>query len=197
MVWADPAATFSVPQDLGSYILIGQDNKGSNGLTADGVTLTGCKVDGDGTCYTVGSTNGTTVTIQLSFTAEAGNYLFSFKSGHSQGTSEMSLSLKNSSSTEIWNNSGNNVAIAQTSGSWTPVDLHVFDLGELEAGTYTMTITGVSKTGSSYYGNFGNFSFHKSTQYATSWNNSANIIFTDAYNTGNSINNDWINIKFV
>lgn len=193
MVWADPAATFSVPQDLGSYILIGQDNKGSNGLTADGVTLTGCKVDGDGTCYTVGSTNGTTVTIQLSFTAEAGNYLFSFKSGHSQGTSEMSLSLKNSSSTEIWNNNGNNVTIAQTSGSWTPVDLHAFDLGELEAGTYTMTITGVSKTGSSYYGNFGNFSFHKSTQYATSWNNSANIIFTDAYNTGNSINNDWIN----
>lgn len=193
MVWADPEATFSVPQDLGSYILIGQDNKDSDGLTADGVTLTGCKVDGTGSCYTVGSTNGSTVTIQLAFTAEAGKYLFSFKSGHSQGTSEMSLSLKNSSSTEIWNNSGNNVAIAQTSGSWTPVDLHAFDLGELEAGTYTMTITGVSKTGSSYYGNFGNFSFHKSTQYATSWNNTANIIFTDAYNTGNSISTDWIN----
>ena len=192
MAWADPAATFSIPQNLGSYILIGENKKGNDGLTADGVTLTGCKVDGTGSCYTVGSTNGSTVTIQLAFTAEAGKYLFSFKSGHKEGTSELSLSLTNSGSTEIWNNNGNNVTIAQTS-AWTPVDLHAFDLGELEAGTYTLTITGVSKTGSNYYGNFGNFSFHKSTQYATSWNNSANIIFTDAYNTGNSINNDWIN----
>lgn len=191
--WADPAATFSIPQNLGSYILVGNDNQGGSGLTADGVTLTGCKVDGSGSCYTVGSTNGSTVTIQLAFTAEAGKYLFSFKSGHKEGTSELSLSLTNSGSTEIWNNNGNNVTIAQTSSSWTPVDLHAFDLGELEAGTYTLTITGVSKTGSNYYGNFGNFSFHKSTQYATSWNNSANIIFTDAYNTGNSINTDWIN----
>lgn len=192
--WADPAASFSIPQNLGSYILIGQDNKGGNGLTADGVTLTGCKVDGDGTCYTVGTTSGETVTIQFTFTAEAGNYLFSFKSGHKEGTSQLSLSLKNSSSTIIWNNGGNNVAIAQTSSSWTPIDLHAFSIGNLEAGeTYTMTITGVSKTGSSYYGNFGNFSFHKSTQYATSWNNTENIIFTDAYNTGNSISNDWIN----
>ena len=193
IAWADPEATLSIPQELGSYILIGQDQKGKNGLTADGVTLTGCKVDGDGTCYTVGSTNGSPVTIQFAFTAETGNYLFSFKSGHKEGTSELSLSLKNSSNSEIWNNGGNNVAIAK-SGSWTPVDLHAFNIGNLEAGeTYTMTITGVSKTGSSYYGNFGNFSFHKSTQYASSWNNTENIIFTDAYNTGNSISTDWIN----
>ena len=193
IAWADPAATLSIPQELGSYILIGQDKKGINGLTADGVTLTGCKVDGDGTCYTVGSTNGSPVTIQFAFTAEAGNYLFSFKSGHKEGTSEVSLSLKNSSNTEIWNNGGNNVAVAK-SGSWTPVDLHAFSIGNLEAGeTYTMTLTGVSKTNSSYYGNFANFCFHKSTQYAASWNNSANIIFSDAYNTGNSISTDWIN----
>ena len=187
-MWADPAATFSIPQNLGSYILIGQDKKGSSGLTADGVTLTGCTVDGNGACYTVGNTNGTTVTIQLALTAEAGSYLFAFKSG-AMDASIISLSLTNSSSEVVWSKANEPI---EDTNSWSLTKSHNFVIGNLAAGSYTMTITGVSKTGS-YYGNFGNFSFHKSTQYADNWNNTSNIIFTDAENSGNSISNDWIN----
>ena len=186
-MWADPAATFSIPQNLGSYILIGQDKKGSSGLTADGVTLTGCKVDGNGACYTVGSTNGTTVTIQFALTAEAGSYLFAFKSG-AQDASTVSLSLTNSSSEVVW--SKDNEPIEDTN-NWSLTKSHNFVIGNLAAGSYTMTITGVSKTGS-YYGNFGNFSFHKSSQYADNWNNTTDININDFYFDGANQNGNYI-----
>ena len=162
-----------IPQaDAGTYIPIGTVPATSGDKTpASGVTLTGCQVDGDHkseayTSYTVGSTNGSPMSIQFALTvadADAGNYLFSFKSGHSQGTATVSLSLKNSSNEEIWNNNGDNVNISNT-GAWTPTEVHTFFLGDLEAGNYTMTITGVStSSGTSFHGNFGNFCFHNGT----------------------------------
>ena len=155
--WAE--GTINIPQaSAGEYILIGNASVNPK-TTADGVTLTGCQVDGSSaTSYTVGSTNGNPFSIQLALTATAGNYLFSFKSGHAQGTAEVSLSLKNSSDVVVWNNGGENVQISNT-GAWALTEAHTFLLGDLDAGTYTLTLTGVSKTGN-YHGNFGNFCFH-------------------------------------
>ena len=158
--WAD--GTINIPQaSAGEYILIG-DGSVDPKTIANGVTLTDCQVDGkSATSYTVGSTNGNPFSIQLALTATAGNYLFSFKSGHKEGTAEVSLSLTNSENEEIWNNNGNNVQISNT-GKWDLTEAHTFLLGDLAAGEYTLTLTGVSKTGSSYHGNFGNFCFHTS-----------------------------------
>lgn len=118
------------------------------------------------TSYTVGSTNGSTVSIQFDLTATAGNYLFSFKSGHAQGSSVISLSLKNSNDVVVWNNDNTNVNISNT-GAWSLTEAHTFLLGDLEAGNYTLTLTGISKSdGTSYYGNFGNFCFLNETSAA-------------------------------
>lgn len=201
--WAD--GTISIPQDLGSFIPIGTITNTSGVQTkaaATGVTLQkDNNVDGSNgtenttvTSYTIGSTNDATPTYTFALTvSEAADFLFSFKSGHGQGSAEISLTLKNSSDIVVWNNGGNNVAIPQTGSSWTPTTLHAFDVGTLAAGNYTMTLRGVSKSSGSYYGNYGNFSFHTPAQYTNNWNNTTNIIFTDAGNKGNSISNDWIN----
>ncbi|MBO6217776.1 MAG: hypothetical protein J6N73_09025 [Prevotella sp.] len=167
--WAE--GTINIPQTVGSYIPIGTVPTSGDKTTATGVTLTGCSVDGNAkseeyTSYTVGSTNGSTVTIQFDLTATAGNYLFSFKSGHKEGTSVISLSLKNSSDVVVWNNDNTNVNISNT-GAWSLTEAHTFLLGDLEAGNYTLTINGVSKSdGTSYYGNFGNFCFLTETSAA-------------------------------
>lgn len=167
--WAE--GTINIPQTVGSYIPIGTVPTSGDKTTATGVTLTGCLVDGNAkseeyTSYTVGSTNGSNVTIQFDFTATAGNYLFSFKSGHKEGTSVISLSLKNSSDVVVWNNDNTNVNISNT-GAWSLTEAHTFLLGDLEAGNYTLTINGVSKSdGTSYYGNFGNFCFLTETSAA-------------------------------
>ena len=183
--WAD---NVSIPQDMGSYILIGNASTNPK-TTATGVTLTGCQVDGSAeSSYTVGSTNGSTVRIEFALTAEAGNYLFSFKSG-AQDASTVSLSLTNSSSVVVWSKASESI---EDTDSWSLTKSHDFVIGDLTAGTYTMTITGVSKTGS-YYGNFGNFCFHKSTQYASNWNNTDYINFSDAVSSGNSLSGTYIN----
>ena len=165
--WAKWAV--NIPQaSAGTYIPIGTVPATSGDKTpAACVALVGCRVDGNYgaeayTSFTVGNTNGTPMSITISLNAtEAANYLFSFKSGNNSGTATVSLSLKNSSDEVIWNNGGNNVSISNT-GGWTLTEAHTFLLGDLAAGTYTLTITGVSKSGS-YYGNFGNFCFHTPT----------------------------------
>ena len=182
-----------IPQNLGSYIAIGTVPTSGSNVTASGVTLTGCKVDGNAkdeeyTSYTVGSTDGSTVRIEFALTAEAGNYLFSFKSG-AQDASTVSLSLTNSSSQVVWSQANESI---EDTDSWSLTKSHNFVIGNLTAGTYTMTITGESKTGS-YYGNFGNFCFHKSTQYVNNWNNTVYVDFSDATSNGNSLSGTYIN----
>lgn len=202
-VWADE--TINIPQaSVGTYIPIGTiatSESGGAKTVASGITLTGCQVDGKAgneeiTSYTVGSTSGSPMTIQFALTAEAGNYIFSFKSGHAQGTATVSLSLKNSSNEEIWNNSGSNVSITNT-GAWTLTEAHTFLIGDLEAGSYTMTVTGVIKSGT-YYGNFGNFCFHTTTTLAMpdSENNLLNVNMGNASGanlSGNYLTNIQVN----
>lgn len=168
--WADPAVTFSIPQAIGEYILIGQDKQGQNGQTADGVTLTSCKVDGNGTCYTIGSTGSSTV-IQFKFTATAGNYVFSFKSGtkdNNTSTLALVLAKEGESGTDI------GTATINSTGSWDPVTPHNYVLNNLEADvTYTLTMT-MALTGSgSNGGNFANFCFHSTNQLALPFESTA------------------------
>ena len=193
-VWAE--GTVNIPQaSAGEYIPIGTVPTAGDKVVATGVTLTGCQVDGNAkaeeyTSYTVGSTNGSPMSIEFALNATAGNYLFTFKSGHAQGTAEISIELRNSSSEVIWNNGGNNVSISNT-GSWTLTEAHTFLLGGLAAGTYTLTITGVSKSGS-YYGNFGNFCFHTPTTLAMPYDLSHELNVSMATTSGLNISGTYL-----
>ena len=160
--WAD--GTISIPQDLGSYILIGNASA-SPKTTATGVTLTGCQVDGSAeSSYTVGSTSGETVEIKFALTAEAGNYVFAFQTGtKANNTSSLVLTLTNESSKTVW--SGNTAITDENANNWVLNTDHIFAISNLAAGDYTMTIA-MTRTGSEGYGgNLGNFCFNKDVQF--------------------------------
>ena len=160
------AGAINIPQAaVGDYILIG-DGSTNPKTTATGVTLTKCQVDGSSaTSYTVGST-GAQTQIEFALNAtEAGYYSFSFMSGSNGYTAKLSLSLKNSSSEEVW--SGTTDII--NNSTWNLTSRHLFALGNLSVDTYTMTIKVTEQTtvsgDHSYAGNYGNFCFHTATQY--------------------------------
>ena len=160
------AGAINIPQAaVGDYILIG-DGSTNPKTTATGVTLTKCQVDGSSaTSYTVGSTGAQT---QIDFALNAtvaGDYLFSFMSGSDGYTAKLSLSLKNSSSEEIWSGTADII----NTGAWALTTRHLFAVGNLSVDTYTMTIKVTERaqdggTGG-YAGNYGNFCFHTATQY--------------------------------
>lgn len=72
----------------------------------------------------------------------------------------MTLSLTNSSSEEVWSKTGE--AIDNT-GSWDLTQLHCFNIGNLAAGDYTLTLSITAKEGS-YAGNWGDFCFHTTAE---------------------------------
>ena len=188
------AGAINIPQAaVGDYILIG-DGSTNPKTTATGVTLTKCQVDGSSaTSYTVGSTGAQT---QIDFALNAtvaGDYLFSFMSGSDGYTAKLSLSLKNSSSEEIWSGTADIINI----GAWALTTRHLFAVGNLSADTYTMTIKVTERaqdggTGG-YAGNYGNFCFHTSSQYP--WPSSSELnmehgTYENAdWNSDNVINN--------
>lgn len=171
--WAD--GTISIPQELGSYILIGNGSTNPK-TTATGVTLSNAQVDGSSeSSYTIGSTGGsTTATLTVEATGETADYVFGFKTGANGCTAELSLSLKNSSSTEVWNNTA---SVVNTS-NWDLVTNHQYKITNLAAGVYTMTISVSSNTGS-YAGNWGNFYFHSLNQLAMPTTTSSYLELSD------------------
>ncbi len=173
--WA--TGNISIPQNLGSYILIGTSTGGIT--TSDGVTITNCKVDAElgdkenNEYYSVGSTgNSSTVTFALTV-SDAANYVFGFKTGADGCTATLSLKLNNGSS-DVWTET----ASVENTGSWTPTTSHVYTLGNLAAGSYTMTISVSANTGS-YAGNWGNFFFHTSSQLAMPTSSEKYLEFSD------------------
>ncbi|MBQ9204828.1 MAG: hypothetical protein IJ155_11405 [Prevotella sp.] len=100
----------------------------------------------------------------------------------------MTLSLKNSNNEEVWGKTGE--AINNT-GSWDLTQLHCFNIGNLAAGDYTLTlsITSTDNTGS-YAGNWGDFCFHTATEVPlpTSKNPYLNMVEGSFVNT--NYNND-------
>lgn len=188
------AGAINIPQAaVGDYILIG-DGSTNPKTTATGATLTKCQVDGSSaTSYTVGSTGAQT---QIDFALNAtvaGDYLFSFMSGSDGYTAKLSLSLKNSSSEEIWSGTADII----NTGAWALTTRHLFAVGNLSADSYTMTIkvTEQAQDGGdkSYAGNYGNFCFHTATQYPWPSSSALNMehgTFVNAnWNSDNVINN--------
>ena len=188
--WAD--GTISIPQDLGSYIVLGTATGTSS--VSDGVTITGCNIDsqlGDETnnrYYSVGSTGSSTVvTITINVT-EAADYIFGFKTGAQNCTASLSLKLTDSTSQEVWTST----ASVENTGSWTPVTNHYYSIGNLTAGIYTMTISTNSITSGSYAGNWGQFCFNTKTQLAMPLLSSSSYInlATGTYAGGRSYGGD-------
>ena len=188
-VWASPIA---IPQDLGSYIVIGTAT--GTGNYASYVSASNCQVDaqlGDAVnnkYYTIGSTKGNTA-LSIHVTAsEAGNYAFGFKSGASGCSSVVLVKMiADGSTTPIY--TSEDVTIADN-GSWTPAQAHNFYITGLEAdANYTLSLEVKEITSGSYAGNFGNFFFHHVNQlgWATS---SAYMELSDGTFTNARDNND-------
>lgn len=163
--WAD---NISIPQDMGSYIVIGSAT-GADGF-ASYITKNNCEVDkrlgdaGNNKYYTVGSTRSDSK-VNISVTAsEAGNYAFGFKSGASGCSSVVTVKLtKSGSDTPLY--TSEDVTISND-GNWDPNIEHNFYITGIEAADYTLSLEVKSITTGSYAGNFGNFFFHKTNQLA-------------------------------
>ncbi len=185
--------TISIPQELGSYILIGTESGGTS--TCEGISVTNCKIDtrlGDTTnnkYYTIGTTNSKT-TIDFTIAPEAGSYVFGFKSGASGCASVVTVSLTKSGESTATYTKEETIA---NDGNWDPNIAHNFLLENLEAATYTLHIAVKSVTSGSYAGNFGNFYFHKLSQ--LTWGSSSSYVelsdgtFTNANDNSDNVVN--------
>lgn len=164
-VWAD---NVSIPQDLGSYIVVGSST-GAGGF-ASYITKNNCEVDsrkGDADnskYYTIGSTRADTK-VDFHVTASAaGRYVFGFKSGVSGCSSVITVKMAKEGSDTPMYTSGD-VVIADD-GNWDPNIAHNFYIEDLEAANYTLSFEVKEITSGSYAGNFGNFFFHTTNQLA-------------------------------
>ena len=175
--WADG---INIPQALGSFISLGTSS-GSNGDVATGVNLSNCNVDNSNTrtisettnYYTIGSTGSNSVATFTINVASAGDYIFNFKTGAGNCSAVLALSLKNSSSTEVWSGTTN---VEQTRDAWALGCGHYFKINISEAGTYTMSVSVTSKTGS-YAGNWGDFAFNSADAFdSATWPTSSSMI---------------------
>ncbi|MBO5550152.1 MAG: hypothetical protein J5954_11130 [Prevotella sp.] len=168
--WAD---TQPIPQDLGSYIVIGSAT-GTENFASYISTKTNCTIDANladtenSKYYTIGtSQNAEKATLAIDVTtSSAGDYLFGFKTGagSNNGSSTVNVTIKESGASEATTIATGEVV--PQDGNWTPTTQHLFYAGKLKASTtYTITVT-ATKTSGSYCGNFGHFYFHNSTQYS-------------------------------
>ena len=163
--WAD--GTISIPHNLGNFISLGTSS-GQSGDVSTGVNLSNCRVDNSNTrsisettnYFTIGNTGSSSVATFNVTVSSAADFIFRFKSGASGCSATMDLSLKNSGNTVVWSKTGE--AINNT-GSWDLNQLHIFNLGNLVADSYTLTLTITGNTGS-YAGNWGDFCFHTATE---------------------------------
>ena len=167
--WADPATTFSIPQDLGDYIVLGSATGNDN--FADYVTThTGCSIDSrladadNSKYYTIGDTSGSTATLAIQVKpTQTGNYVFGFKTGSSNGTSKVEITLTKAGSSTV-DIIATEEAITQN-GDWDPKVNHIFHISNMEKDEiYTITLIATKQTGN-YCGNFGLFYFHEESQY--------------------------------
>ena len=163
--WAD--GTISIPHNLGNFISLGTSS-GQSGDVSTGVKLSNCRVDNSNTrsisettnYFTIGNTGSSSVATFNVTVSSAADFIFRFKSGASGCSATMDLSLKNSGNTVVWSKTGE--AINNT-GSWDLNQLHIFNLGNLVADSYTLTLTITGNTGS-FAGNWGDFCFHTATE---------------------------------
>lgn len=195
MAWAD--GTISIPHNLGNFISLGTSS-GQSGDVSTGVNLSNCRVDNSNTrsisettnYFTIGNTGGSSVATFNVTVSSAADFIFRFKSGASGCSATMDLSLKNSGNTVVWSKTGE--AINNT-GSWDLNQLHIFNLGNLVADSYTLTLTITENTGS-YAGNWGDFCFHTATEVplptstATYLNMVEGSFVNTRYNNDNVIN---------
>lgn len=195
-MWAD--GTIDIPQDLGSFISLGTSS-GTNGDVAKGVNLSNCKVDQSNTrsisgttnYFTIGNTGSSSVATFNVTVSSAADFIFRFKSGAENCSATMTLSLRNSSNTVVW--SKTDEAINST-GSWDLTQLHCFNLGNLAADSYTLTLSITANTGF-FAGNWGDFCFHTASKVPlpTSTDPYLNMVegtfINTNYNNDNVINN--------
>lgn len=171
-MWAD-GTPLPIPQDNNSYIVLGSAT-GTENFASYISTKTNCTIDsrlGDATnnkYYTIGTSYGqNTATLAIDVTTDengAGNYLFGFKTGaNNSSASTVDVTIQESGSSTTTTIASDEVV--PNNGNWDPTIPHLFKISNLKASTtYTITIT-ATKTGGNYCGNFGQFYFHKPSQY--------------------------------
>ena len=162
-----------IPQNMGDYIVLGSATGTENFATYIS-TKENCTVDAnlrDGSnYYTIGTIqNAETATLAIDVTTGAegaGDYVFGFKTGASNGAASTVNITIQKSGVETPTTIATDEVIS-TNNNWSPSIPHYFAVNDLDASSvYTITIA-ATKTGGQYCGNFGQFYFHKSSQYPT------------------------------
>lgn len=164
------AWAIDIPTTWGEYIPLSSD--GGSNFASYVTTHDNCSLDSrlssGSNYYTIGSSkDATTVTLAINVTVpegKEGNYVFGFKTGSENGTSEVAITLLKSGDSDA-----STIATAEPvvqNGNWDPTLSHMFYLSDLEATTYTITITATKQSGN-YCGNFGCFFLYQPSGFSS------------------------------
>lgn len=140
------AGTVNIPTAFGSYITTSESATTGNINNNDNGNLGGI-YNGSSATFTL--TNPSTKDLVLAFKMGRGT---------TGGDPKVKVTLNNGTSDVFTTTVG-----FITTSSWTPSDLHVFDLGRVTAGTYTLKFE--FSTGSGYVGNLGSIGLYAGNTY--------------------------------
>lgn len=140
------AGTVNIPTTFGSYITTSESTTTGNINNNDNGDLGGIY-------------NGSSATFTLA-NPTSKDMVLAFKMGRGTtgGDPKVKVTLNNGTS-DVFTTTVDFI----TTSSWTPSDLHVFDLGRVAAGTYTLKFE--FSTGSSYVGNLGSIGLYAGNTY--------------------------------
>lgn len=151
----DAAHELTLPTAVDGKIHLGT----SGGSLENYCTLSNCRVDGNGDGYVIGSTGASSVmNLQIKNPTEQ-EYILSFQTGAKNCSAELAVTVKDCEG-NIFTTNRQVLDI----NNFTPSTQHIFSLGVLPTGYYTLEVKVNSNTGS-YAGNWGNFAIYALSSY--------------------------------
>lgn len=180
-VWAT-----DIPLSVGTY------------LTTSEATTTGKINNNDnGNLGSIKKTDTpTTATFNNLEVSETQNLVLTFLTGNNNNSSPKVTVTLNDGTSDIFTTG--EVAIEKTAGSWTPSTKHIFDLGAVPAGTYSLKFTFDNSNTSDYVCNLGSIGIYNKTAYnATIDAIPGGITLTKGVYNGPKTENDGANVGYV
>ena len=180
-VWAT-----DIPLSVGTY------------LTTSEATTTGYINNNDG--GNLGSIKKTdtptTATFSSLTVSETQNLVLTFLTGNNNNSSPKVTVTLNNGTSDIFTTG--EVAIEKTAGSWTPSTKHIFDLGAVPAGTYSLKFTFDNSNTNDYVCNLGSIGIYNKTTFdATIDAIPGGITLTKGVYKGPKTENDGANVGYV
>ena len=180
-VWAT-----DIPLPVGTY------------LTTSEATTTGTiKNNDNGNLGSIKKTDTPTTATFSSLTVSATqNLVLTFLTGNNNDSSPKVTVTLNNGTSDIYTTG--EIAIEKTAGSWTPSTKHIFDLGDVPAGTYSLKFTFDNSNTNDYVCNLGSIGIYNKTTFdATIDAIPGGITLTKGVYKGPKTENDGANVGYV